>query len=59
MNRDAREDDDDELLQELKFARSMRIFHAEALTIPTYLANCYGRGVVADKQALTRQKWMN
>ena len=38
VNRDAREDDDDELLQELEFARSIRIFHVEALTIPTYLS---------------------
>jgi hypothetical protein len=38
---DAREDDDDELSQELDSVRSMRIFHWTAISIPAYRSECY------------------
>jgi hypothetical protein len=36
-------DDEDGLSLELKFAKSLRIFDAEALTIPGYLSDCYDK----------------
>jgi hypothetical protein len=41
LDKDAAEDDDDELLRELEFVRSMRIFHNEAMSIPSYASDCY------------------
>jgi hypothetical protein len=53
VNREAKEADVDELLRELAFARSQRIFPVEALTMPTYLANCYDK-----TQALTNNGYL-
>jgi hypothetical protein len=53
VTRKAKEDDDNELLLELGFTRSLRIFHVEALTTPTYLANYYDK-----TQALTSNGYL-